>query len=85
MLPHRRVNVPDYEEAFAVLQEQIVALTIAINNMHVEHAPTTHDDFPSDEENVPEDNPFAPLQPAHPRHVSPPEVPRPNRVVDDTY
>ena len=83
MLPRRRVDVPDYEEAFATLQQQIVALTTAIN-IHVERAPPTHVDVPFDEEDVPADNPFVPLQPAHPYHAAPLAVLSLDSTVDDT-
>ena len=84
LLSCRRVNVPNYREAFVALRQQIVSLTTTINNMHVEYAPTTHTDFPFDEKNVPEDNPFAPFQPTHPHYVAPLAVLRPDRAIDDT-
>ena len=84
MPPCRRVDVPDYREALAVPQQQIIALTTAINNMYVERATPTHADIPFDEEDVPSDNPFAPLQPAHPCHATPLVVQRLDRAVNDT-
>ena len=84
MPPRRCVNVPDSIEALAALQQQIAALTTSINNMHVERAPPTHVVVPSNEEDVPADNPFAPLQPAHPRHAAPLAVPHLDRVANDT-
>ena len=53
--------------------------------MHVEHAPPTHADAPSNEKDVPTDNPFTPLQPAFPHHVAPLAVPHPDHAVDDTH
>ena len=84
MTPRRRVDVPDYGEALAPLQQHIVALTTTINNMHVKRAPPTHADIPSDEEDVPANNQFALLQPAHPHHAAPLAIPRPDCTADDT-
>ena len=84
MPPRRCVDVPDYGEAFVALQQHIAALTTTINNMHVKRVPPTHADVPFDEEDVLVDNPFAPIQPAHPCHAAPLVVSRPDCAVDDT-
>ena len=83
-MPHRRVDVLDYGEALVALQQHIATLTTAINNMHVKHAPPTHADVPSDKEDAPADNPFAPLQLAHPHHAAPLAIPHLDRATNDT-